>query len=160
MRLDIIAVGRAPRGPVAEMVKGYADRVAGTGQSIGLGPLSVTEVEDKRPPRAAERRPREAELLLAAIPPDATVIALDQRGKQQDSEAFAGTLARLRDEGVRDVAFVIGGADGLDPDLLATAGLVLSLGPMTWPHLLVRAMLAEQVYRAVTILAGHPYHRG
>ena len=97
--------------------------------------------------------------LLAAVPPGAVVVALDGRGRDLTSEAFADQLGRWRDEGTRAVAFLIGGADGLGPAVRERASLVLSLGSMTWPHMLVRAMLAEQLYRATTILAGHPYHR-
>jgi 23S rRNA (pseudouridine1915-N3)-methyltransferase len=102
---------------------------------------------------------REGELLLAAVPTDAVTVALDRRGRQMDSEAFARQLARWRDQSVADVAFLIGGADGHAEALLKKASLVLSFGAMTWPHQLARAMLAEQIYRGQQILAGHPYHR-
>ena len=102
---------------------------------------------------------REGELLLGAVPAKAVLVALDRRGKVLDSEGFARRLARWRDDSVSDVAFLIGGADGHGEPLLKKAALVLSFGAMTWPHLLARAMLAEQIYRAQQLLAGHPYHR-
>ncbi len=117
----------------------------------------LREVEDKRGPTG--RVAREADLLLSALPKGATVVALDERGKALSSVELAHRLARWRDEGAGDIAFAIGGADGLDDAVRARADLVLSLGAMTWPHLMVRAMLAEQLYRAQQILAGHPYHR-
>lgn len=106
------------------------------------------------------RKQREGERLIAAVPTGARVVALDERGKSLDSPAFAALLKRWQDEGVGDLAFVIGGAEGLSGALLARADLTLSFGPMTWPHLLVRVLLAEQLYRAQCILDGHPYHRG
>jgi len=123
-------------------------------------PLSLKEVEEKRPIEGPERQRREASLLLGAVPAGAYLVALDEAGKTFTSPAFATWLGQRRDDGVRDVAFVIGGADGLDPGVREKAGLVLSLGAMTWPHLLVRGLLAEQLYRAHAILTGHPYHRG
>ena len=124
-----------------------------------LGPLVLKEIEERRPLAPAELMRREAELLRAAIPAAARLIALDMGGKSLPSEKFAALLGRWRDDGTRDLAFVIGGAEGLDGTLRAAADLTLSLGAMTWPHMLVRVMLAEQLYRAQTILTGHPYHR-
>lgn len=106
------------------------------------------------------RRAREGEALLAAIPGGARIVALDERGRSESSEALANRLGRWRDDGVRTAGFIIGGADGLDESVRKKADLVLSFGALTWPHMLVRAMLAEQLYRAQSILAGHPYHRG
>ena len=120
-------------------------------------PVALREVEDKR--AGTGRKAREADLLLSALPKNATVVALDERGKTLSSIQLAHALAAWRDDGTADIAFVIGGADGLDARVTQRADLVLSLGPMTWPHLMVRAMLAEQLYRAQQILAGHPYHR-
>lgn len=121
--------------------------------------LLVKEVEEKRPLPVAERKDREAELLLAAIPAGAVVVALDEHGQMLASTAFAARLGRWRDDGTGDLAFAIGGADGHGAALKARADLLLSLSPMTWPHLLVRGMLAEQLWRAQAILTGHPYHR-
>ncbi|MEM9012658.1 MAG: 23S rRNA (pseudouridine(1915)-N(3))-methyltransferase RlmH [Pseudomonadota bacterium] len=156
MRLTIAAVGRARDGPEAALVADYLERATRTGRPLGLGPVALREVEDRK----GGGMEGEARLLRAALPDDARLIALDERGKALTSPAFAETLARWRDDGIRDTGFLIGGADGLAPTLRATATLTLSLGPMVWPHLLARAMLAEQLYRATTILAGGPYHRG
>ncbi len=153
MRITVAAVGRL-RGPAPELAlfEDYARRVA--------FPVKLAEVEERRPLSGSKRMAREAELLAAAIPEGAVVVALDRCGKALTSEAFAAQLGRWRDDGVADIAFVIGGADGLDPALIAKARLVLSFGPMVWPHLLARVMLAEQLWRASAIFAGHPYHRG
>jgi len=150
VRLTLIAVGRARRGPEQELFNAYLKR---------LRPgLDLIEVEEKRPLSGAELMAREAELISEKIPQGAFLVALDERGKAQKSRQFAGKLGDLRDSG-RDVAFIIGGADGLDESLRARADMLLGFGPQTWPHMLVRVMLAEQVYRAQSILAGHPYHR-
>ncbi|WEF23978.1 23S rRNA (pseudouridine(1915)-N(3))-methyltransferase RlmH [Paracoccus sp. S3-43] len=154
MRIDIAAVGRLRKGPEAAMVADYLDRFARTGRSLGLPPVTLTEVEDKRGGGMAA----EAELLSRAIPPGAALVVMDERGDQPTSPDFAGRLAGYRDR-ARDLCFVIGGADGVDPSLCARADWQISLGRMVWPHLLVRVMLAEQLYRAATILAGSPYHR-
>ena len=151
MKLTIACIGRAGRGPERDLYEHYAGRIR--------WPLALRELEEKKklpPPQLIER---EGNLLLAAAPDKAVLVALDRRGKVLDSEAFAGRLGRWRDESVADVAFLIGGADGHTEALLKRAGLVLSFGSMTWPHLLARAMLAEQIYRAQQLLAGHPYHR-
>jgi 23S rRNA (pseudouridine1915-N3)-methyltransferase len=121
--------------------------------------LSLIEVEPRKRLEGADLRRAEAELILAAIPDRASVIALDERGKSPDSKAFSADLCARRDSGISDLAFVIGGADGLDPSIRQRADRLIALGAMTWPHLLVRALVAEQVYRAITIAAGHPYHR-
>lgn len=153
MRLTILAVGRLARSPEVELVKLYVDRATAAGRSLGLGPVEVIEVEAKKPGKAAE-----AEVLKPHLS-DAHIIACDERGTARSSRDFAAEIARLRDQGVRRLVFMIGGADGLDPALVAQAHGKLAFGPQTWPHALARAMLAEQVYRAVTILAGGPYHR-
>ncbi len=152
MRILLAAVGRAGRRPEGALYEHYASRITPS--------LDLKEVEEKRPLSSGERKRREAALLLGALPKGATVVALDGKGRRLTSAAFADKLAGWRDSGVRDLAFVIGGADGLDRSVLEGAHLILSLGDMTWPHLLVRALLAEQIYRAQCILAGHPYHRG
>jgi len=151
LRIFIAAVGRMRAGPEKELYRQYAERLN--------WPVTVREVEDKRAPAGAARRRREGELLLAALTPNMAVVALDEGGRETTSPALAERLGRWRDDGRRDVAFVIGGADGLDRQVRERAELVLSLGRLTWPHLLVRALLAEQLYRAQQILAGHPYHR-
>lgn len=151
MRLTLIAVGRAKRGPELDLFNAYQKRLRSG--------LDLIEVEEKRPLGGAELMAREAELVADKIPDGAYLIALDERGKAMSSRIFAEKISALQDMG-RDVAFIIGGADGLDESLRAKADLLLGFGPQTWPHMLVRAMLAEQVYRAQSILAGHPYHRG
>ena len=153
MKIAIVAIGRLSRGPEAELVSMYAERATAAGRALGLGPVEVVEVEPRKAGKAGE-----AEALRAHLE-DAHVIACDEHGTARPSRAFAEEIATLRDRGVRRVVFVIGGADGLAPDLLAAANGKLAFGPQTWPHALARAMLAEQVYRAVTILAGSPYHR-
>lgn len=155
MRLLIAAVGKA-KGPERELAETYVGRLNAL-RVPGLGPLEIAEVEDRKagPGGAA----REAALLSARIPAGAMVVALDERGKQFASTELAAALARIRDAGTPALVFVIGGADGLDPALRETAAVRLAFGPQTWPHLLVRGMLCEQLYRAGTILTGHPYHR-
>ena len=154
MRIDIVAVGRLKAGPEAALVRDYLDRFAKAGRGLGLPPARVTEVEDRR----GLGMVAEADLLARAIPDGAAIIMLDERGAQPTSPEFAARLAAWRD-GARDVCLVIGGADGLAPALRARADWQISLGRMVWPHLLVRVMVAEQLYRAATILAGSPYHR-
>ncbi|MBE0453734.1 MAG: 23S rRNA (pseudouridine(1915)-N(3))-methyltransferase RlmH [Roseovarius sp.] len=155
MRLRICAVGRLRAGPESALVDDYLERFDRTGRALGLGPVSVQEVEDRRGGGMAA----EAVLLERAIPQGAVVVALDERGRMTGSTEFADSLARWRDAGRSDMALLIGGADGLSPELRARADMVLSFGPMVWPHMLVRVMLAEQLYRAASILAGNPYHR-
>ena len=151
MRTHLIAVGRMKSGPERELYAHYSARLIPAPQ--------LREVEEKRNLPPAQLKVREGELLLAAIADGAHVVALDERGRKLGSQAFAALLGGWRDEGVKDVAFVIGGADGLDQAVLDRANLVLSLSDMTWPHMLVRGLLAEQLYRANAILTGHPYHR-
>ncbi|MCR4376924.1 MAG: 23S rRNA (pseudouridine(1915)-N(3))-methyltransferase RlmH [Rhodospirillales bacterium] len=151
MRTHLVAVGRMKAGPERALFDHYAARLT--------PPPQLREVEEKRNLPPEKMKPREAELLLGAIPEGARIIALDEHGKSMGSQAFAQKLGEWRDEGVRDVAFVIGGADGLDRAVLDQASLVLSFGKMTWPHMLVRGLVAEQLFRANAILSGHPYHR-
>jgi 23S rRNA (pseudouridine1915-N3)-methyltransferase len=153
VKLTIAAIGKPGRGPEAEMAEDYARRATLAGKALGLGPLELIDLDAKKTGKAPE-----AELLLAAAE-GAHLIACDERGKTWSSRAFADHIALLRDRGERKLVFVIGGADGLDKSVLAAAGSTLAFGPQTWPHALARAMLAEQLYRAVTILAGSPYHR-
>lgn len=151
MRITIAAVGKLKPGPHRDLAAHYAGRLR--------WPLTVREVDERRKLPPAELKAREATLLLAAVPKGATVVALDERGMALSSADFAKRLARWRDSGIADLAFVIGGADGLDETVRRQAAFVLSLGPATWPHFLARGMLLEQLYRAETLLAGHPYHR-
>lgn len=154
MRIDILAVGRLRKGAEAALVSDYLDRFEKTGRGLGLPPVGVIEVDDRR----GGGMQAEAALLSRAIPKGARVVALDERGDQPTSPQFAERLAGWRDA-ADDVCFMIGGADGLDPVLRDAADWRISFGRMVWPHLLVRVMLAEQLYRAATILAGSPYHR-
>lgn len=156
MRVTICAVGRLRPGPEAALIADYLARFERSGRALSLGPAQVAEVALRR----GGGTEAEARLLAAAVPKGAWVVALDERGVQMTSPAFAEHLRRRTESGIRDAAFLIGGADGLAPSLRASADLRLSLGEMVWPHMLVRVMLAEQLYRAASILAGSPYHRG
>jgi 23S rRNA (pseudouridine1915-N3)-methyltransferase len=155
MRVHLCAVGRLKAGPERALVDDYFTRFDRTGRPLGLGPLTEHEVEDRKAIGIAA----EGTLLARSLPAGAFVAVLDERGAVLSSPEFAAELARWRDGGRQDVAFVIGGADGIDPSLRARADFALSFGRMVWPHMLVRVMLAEQLYRAATILAGGPYHR-
>ena len=155
MRVHICAVGRLRAGPERELIDDYLTRFDRTGRALGLGPANLVEVEDKK----GGGMGAEAALLERAIPKGAVICALDERGKLMSSPDFAAQLGRWRDDGRGDVAFVIGGADGIDPALRARADAKLSFGKMVWPHMLARVMLTEQLYRAASILAGSPYHR-
>ncbi|KQN73793.1 23S rRNA (pseudouridine(1915)-N(3))-methyltransferase RlmH [Devosia sp. Leaf64] len=159
MRIAIAAVGRMKSGPERELVSRYLDRAVASGKPLALTEFDVSELNESRAGSAASRKSEEAKGLRAALP-DGILVTLDERGKSIGSEAFANLLARWRDEGRPAVSFVIGGADGIDPDFVRSAEMSLSFSPMVWPHQLVRIMLAEQLYRATTILSGHPYHRG
>ncbi len=141
--------------PERALIDDYQTRFNRTGKPLALGPLTEVEVEDRK----GGGMEAEAELLSRAVPAGALLVTLDERGKVLSSPEFAALLARWRDEGRQDVAFVIGGADGIAPTLRDRADVSISFGRMVWPHMLVRVMLAEQVYRAATILAGGPYHR-
>lgn len=148
-------MGRLRSGPERELIADYVQRFDRTGRALSLGPFAEHEVEDKKNAGMGA----EAELLARAIPSGAVLVTLDERGKLISSPEFAAQLARWRDAGRQDVAFVIGGADGIDPTLRAKADFSISFGQMVWPHMLVRVMLAEQLYRAANILSGGPYHR-
>lgn len=153
MRITLLAVGRLGKAPEAALARDYAERASAAGRSLGLGPVEIVEVESRKPGKAAE-----AEALLPHLD-GAHVVACDEHGRSLPSRAMAERIARLRDDGARRLVFVVGGADGLSPAVLAAANETLAFGVQTWPHALVRAMLSEQIYRAVTILAGSPYHR-
>ncbi len=155
MRVHLCVVGRLRAGPENELVADYLTRFDRSGRALGLGPARVVEVEDKK----GGGKRAEAALLRKALPEGAVICALDERGRVMSSPDFAAMLAARRDQGRGDLAFVIGGADGIDAGLLAQADLALSFGAMVWPHMLARVMLAEQLYRAASILAGSPYHR-
>lgn len=154
MRILICTVGRWKAGPTRDLFEDYRRRLTWA--------VELKEVEEKRALPAEQLKAREAELLLATLPrdrSDVAIVALDEKGQALASEAFTQRIGKWRDGGRGTIAFLIGGANGHGPAVLAAADLKLALGPMTWPHLLVRGMLMEQLYRAQQILAGHPYHR-
>ncbi|MFD1157650.1 23S rRNA (pseudouridine(1915)-N(3))-methyltransferase RlmH [Roseovarius aestuarii] len=155
MRVHICAVGRLRAGPERELIDDYLKRFDRTGRALSLGPAAIHEVEDRK----GGGMRAEAALLERAVPAGAAIVALDERGHILTSPKFAAKLTGWRNDGCGDVAFVIGGADGLAAELRQRAGFSLSFGQMVWPHMLVRVMLAEQLYRAATILSGSPYHR-
>ena len=155
MRLIIVAIGRLRDGPEAQLVADYLARFDRTGRPLGLGPARVIEIDDRKGAGPVA----EAALIGAALPKGAILAALDERGQTLSSPDFAAVLRRLADTGTRDLALAIGGADGLAPEIRDRAVHLISLGPMVWPHMLVRVMLAEQLYRAAALLANHPYHR-
>lgn len=159
MRLSIVAVGRLKDGPERELYLKYAKRIDEAGRGVALGPLTLSELAEARQASAAQRRADEASRLIASSENADFTVLLDEGGKTLSSEAFARYLAARRDEGRRVMAFLIGGPDGHGDGAREKAQLTLSLGPMTLPHGLARIVLAEQLYRATTILSGHPYHR-
>lgn len=151
MRLWLVAVGKSRPGPARALFEEYRDRLT--------SPFTLREVVTTKRVEGDELKRLEAGLLLEALPPGCTLVALDERGKALPSADFAHRLGTWRDQGTADLAFIIGGADGLDESVRRRAQLLLAFGPMTWPHMMVRGMLTEQLYRAQQILAGHPYHR-
>ena len=158
MLITIAAVGRLKAGAERELFDRFLERADAAGRKLGLT-FTVREFPESRAGSADSRKQEEATAIVAALGQRGTFVALDEHGKDLASPAFANRIARWRDGGVSDIVFVIGGADGHGPTLLDKAELRLAFGEMTWPHQLARVMLAEQLYRAVTILSGHPYHR-
>ena len=156
MKLQISSIGRWSNGPEKGVYDHYAARIDKSGKAIGLGPLTLKEITFKKP----VTRDVEADALLESVASDSYVLALDEQGKTASSEAIASLIADERDQGRPLFTVLIGGADGHGSDIKHKAHKRLSLGAMTWPHLLVRGLIAEQLYRAITILSGHPYHRG
>ena len=159
MRLLVIAVGRLKSGPERDLVERYRERFADMSRKLGFRGLEIHEISESRAREPAARMAEEAAAISSLIPENAVTVALDEHGKTIDSLAFANQLGRWRDESIANVVFVIGGADGLSPELRRRTKAVFAFGTVTWPHQLVRIMLMEQIYRAATILAGHPYHR-
>lgn len=155
----MIAAGRLKPGPEKALADDYLTRATGLGRKCGISRIAVTEFNESPASSAATRMAEESRMIAAALPPRCFTVVLDERGRTLASEAFAELLRRHLDDGTGDMAFLIGGPDGHAPDIRENAGLLLSFGAMTWPHRLVRVMLFEQIYRAVTIIAGHPYHR-
>jgi 23S rRNA (pseudouridine1915-N3)-methyltransferase len=159
MRVVVIAIGRLKQGPERELTERYRERFDDIGRKLGFRGLTIHEIPESRARDAATRIAEEAAAISALIPAKSALVALDERGDSIDSAAFARHLGRWRDESVANTFFLIGGADGLSPDLRRKAKLSVAFGAATWPHQMVRVMLLEQIYRAATILASHPYHR-
>lgn len=159
MKLFLGSVGRLKAGPERELVSRYVERARAAARGVGLTGFDLRENDESRARRPEDRKAEEARDLLALLPAGARVIALDERGRNIASEALAADIGRARDEACPAYALLIGGPDGLDDSLRARADLTIAFGAVTWPHQLVRALAAEQLYRAITILAGHPYHR-
>ncbi len=159
MRLSVIAVGRLKDGVERKLFDRYAERLQGMGKSLALGPISVNEFSESKSSDSATRQSEESRLIAKALPEGAFAVLLDETGPAMTSAAFANLLRKKRDDGIRDMAFLIGGPDGHGAEIRQTAQSALSLSAMTLPHGLARVMLAEQLYRAATIIAGHPYHR-
>jgi 23S rRNA (pseudouridine1915-N3)-methyltransferase len=159
MRLIIISIGRLKQGPERELAERYRERFDDIGRKLGFRGLDIHEIAESRARDSITRMSEEAAAMTAAMPERSTLIALDERGDNIDSTAFARQLGRWRDEQVANAVFAIGGADGLSPELRRKAHSRMAFGAATWPHQMVRVMLLEQIYRAATILSGHPYHR-
>lgn len=159
MRLTVAAIGRLKTGAETELVARYAERIEALGRSLALGPLAIAEIVESRAQTAAQRKAEEARALLKAVPKDSHRIVLDEHGKTLTSPAFSDLIRRERDGGAAGLAFLIGGPDGHGDEASEGSLLKLSLSAMTLPHGLARVVLAEQIYRAVTLIAGHPYHR-
>ncbi len=154
MRIDILAIGRLRSGPEHELCRDYVARATKAGRSQHIGPIELREIDVKSPVREAS-----ANALADVLPQGAITVLLDERGKALTSVEIAEHVARWRDQGERQIVFLIGGADGVTAEFRRTANLLLAFGPQTWPHKLVRVMLCEQIYRAVSVLTGSPYHR-
>jgi 23S rRNA (pseudouridine1915-N3)-methyltransferase len=159
MKIAIIAVGRLKDGPERELYERYRTRLDALGRKHALGPLTLTEIAESRQASAEARMEEEAKRLLAAVPASSHLVLLDERGKMPTSAAFAADLRTRRDAGTAAVTFLLGGADGHGVTARAAAQATLALGTMTLPHGLARVVLVEQLYRAATLIAGHPYHR-
>ena len=159
MRLVVAVVGRLKRGPERELADRYEERAVKAGRAVGIRGLTISEIDESRARRTPERISEEAAKLAEEIPDGAAVVALDERGESLVSEALAQRIGRWRDQGRPALVVLIGGPDGLAPELVAKADLRLAFGRMTWPHQLVRIMILEQLYRVIAILSGHPYHR-
>jgi 23S rRNA (pseudouridine1915-N3)-methyltransferase len=159
MRLGLLCVGRLKAGPEREIYARYAARIAAL-RNLGFAGLDLQEIDESKARSPAERMAQEGTALLAAAPAGAGLVVFDERGRAASSADFARLLESERDRGVKALAFAIGGAEGLAPAVRERAQAVYSFGAMTLPHQLVRILAAEQIYRAMTILSGHPYHRG
>ncbi len=159
MRLLLVCVGRLKAGLERDLAARYLERAGAAGRALGFTSIDLREIEEGRARRPEDRKTEEAKLIRTQAGVHAKTVLFDEHGASLDSTDFAGLLARLRDEGAPAISLVIGGPDGLAPELKPEAAACISFGQMTWPHQLVRVMAAEQIYRAMTILSGHPYHR-
>jgi 23S rRNA (pseudouridine1915-N3)-methyltransferase len=159
MRVVVIAIGRLKQGPERELAERYRTRFDDIGRKIGFRGLDVHEIAESRAREAQGRMAEEAAAILAAVPDKSVLVTLDEHGRNVDSMTFARHLGQWRDQSTANTVFVLGGADGLSPDLRRREQLSIAFGAATWPHQIVRVLLLEQLYRAATILSGHPYHR-
>jgi 23S rRNA (pseudouridine1915-N3)-methyltransferase len=159
MRVHVLGIGKLKAGPEKTLADEYRTRLEGLGRKAGITRLTVTDFAESQGQTAGQRQTEEAKLLSGALAPKAFTLALDERGKPFTSEGFSQLLQRHLDQGTQDLAFLIGGPDGHSAETRKTAGQLISISEMTWPHRLVRIMLLEQIYRAVTIMVNHPYHR-
>ena len=159
MRLQVLGIGKLKAGPEKTLADEYRTRLDGLGRKAGITKLTVTDFAESQGQTAGQRQTEEAKLLIGALAPKAFTMVLDERGKSLTSEGFSQLLQRHLDHGTQDLAFLIGGPDGHGAETRKHAGQLISLSEMTWPHRLVRIMLLEQIYRAVTIMVNHPYHR-
>ena len=159
MRFTLSCVGKMKSGADKDLFDRYVDRARKTGRGLGIGDVVLKELPESRAQRADDRKSEEAGNILQAVPPGARLVVLDENGKNLTSPAFSNKLETWKDEGVPEIVFAVGGADGHGQEVLGRADLKLALGAMTWPHQIARILLAEQIYRAMTIQSGHPYHR-
>lgn len=159
MRFSIACIGRMKAGADKDLFDRYIDRARKMGRGMGVTEVSLTEYAESRAHSSDERKSEEASVLLNGMPSGSRLVVLDEHGKSMSSTAFSQKLEDWKNDSIQNVVFAIGGADGHGPELLARADLKITFGAMTWPHQMVRIMLSEQIYRALTIQAGHPYHR-
>ncbi|PLW76414.1 23S rRNA (pseudouridine(1915)-N(3))-methyltransferase RlmH [Cohaesibacter celericrescens] len=159
MKLILAAIGRQKAGPETELALRYQDRAKKAGRTLGLAGPEIVEYSESRARSTGERKTQEADQLLKALPAGCIIVALDEHGQNMSSESFAKLIDKHRNGGSPAMAFVLGGPDGHGQPLLDQAHVKLALGSMTWPHQIARVLLTEQIYRAITILTGHPYHR-
>jgi 23S rRNA (pseudouridine1915-N3)-methyltransferase len=159
MRLTLVCVGKLKAGPESLLFERYFKRLAAGARGAGFAGVEVREIKESRARRPEDRQAEEGAAILAAVPQGGALVLLDERGPSATSEELAADIGQSRDASRAAYTVAIGGPDGLDPSLAAAAHRIVSFGSMTWPHQLVRVMAAEQLYRAMTILAGHPYHR-
>ncbi|WP_422040387.1 23S rRNA (pseudouridine(1915)-N(3))-methyltransferase RlmH [Roseibium sp.] len=159
MRFIVTCVGKMKAGAEKDLLERYLDRARKTGRGLGISDVRVVELAESRAQRPEDRKAEEAQALLGTVTGAARIVALDENGKNLTSTDFSRKLESWKDQGISDVMFAIGGADGHGQELIARADLKLALGAMTWPHQIARILLAEQIYRAMTIQSGHPYHR-